>query len=67
METVASLEMMPKRCPIAPESVLLGRELRCLVYRKHYRILYAIEETVVRIYHIRHTSQALMSPEDFLT
>jgi plasmid stabilization system protein ParE len=39
--------------------------VRCLFYRKYYRILYAIEDQVVRIYHIRHTSQQYMSREEF--
>ncbi len=62
---VDSLETMPMRCPIAPETTLIGQEVRCLVYQKNYRILYTIEGDVVRIYHIRHTSQDLISSEDF--
>jgi len=60
-EVVNSLSIMPKRCPIAPEADLLGQEIRCLVYQKFYRILYSIDENVVRIYHIRHTSQDFMA------
>jgi plasmid stabilization system protein ParE len=61
-----SLTTMPKRCPIAPETDFMGFEVRCLVYLKYYRILYSIDNDLVLIYHIRHTSQELMSPEDFL-
>ena len=60
-EVINSLSTMPKRCPIAPETDLLGQEVRCLVYQKFYRILYSIDENVVRIYHIRHTSQDFMA------
>ncbi len=61
-----SLTTMPKRCPIAPETDFMLLEVRCLVYLKYYRILYSIDDDLVLIYHIRHTSQALMSAEDFL-
>ena len=60
-EVIDSLSTMPKRCPVSPETDLVGQEIRCLVYQKYYRILYAIDENVVRIYHIRHTSQDAMS------
>jgi plasmid stabilization system protein ParE len=64
-DVVDSLAMMPKRCPVAPETSIVGQEVRCLLYCKYYRILYSIEERVVRIYHIRHTSQEYMSREEF--
>ena len=65
-EVVDSLSTMPMRCPIAPETALVGLEIRCLGYQKSYRILYSIDESTVRIYHIRHTSQEFMDPENFL-
>lgn len=65
-EVIDSLTTMPQRCAIAPESNLIGQEIRCLVYQKYYRILYTIEEDMVRIHHIRHTSQDWISPEEFL-
>ena len=61
-----SLTTMPKRCPIAPETDFIGFEVRCLVYLKYYRILYSIDDELILIYHIRHTSQEFMSPEKFL-
>ena len=64
-EVVDSLSTMPKRCPIAPETALIGLEIRCLGYQKFYRILYSIDEDIVRIHHIRHTSQEFMSSENF--
>jgi plasmid stabilization system protein ParE len=62
---IDSLMVMPARCAVAPESAIVGREVRCLLYRKYYRVLFAIEGEVVRIYHIRHASQQYMSREDF--
>ena len=67
MDAFTSLEVMPRRCPIARETDFIGLEIRCLVYRKHYRILYSVDDSIVLIYHIRHTSQEFMSAEDFLT
>jgi plasmid stabilization system protein ParE len=64
-EVINSLTTMPKRCSVAPETNWIGQELRCLIYRKCYRILYTIENDMVRIHHIRHTSQELMSTEEF--
>ena len=65
-EVVDSLSTMPMRCPIAPETALVGLEIRWLGYQKSYRIVYSIDESTVRIYHIRHTSQEFMDPENFL-
>lgn len=65
-DVVQSLETMPMRCPIAPESELIGLSIRCLIYRKKYRVLYTIDEQVVQIYHIRHTAQEFMGSEEFL-
>lgn len=62
---VETLTKMPNRCPKAPESAIVGREIRCLFYRRYYRILYGVEGKVVQIYHIRHTSQQYMNREDF--
>jgi plasmid stabilization system protein ParE len=66
LDVVDSLSSMPKRCPIAPESAIVGTEIRCLLYRKYYRILYCIEGEIVRIYHIRHTARQYLSKEEFL-
>jgi plasmid stabilization system protein ParE len=65
-EVINSLTTMPKRCSIAPETNWIGQEIRCLVYRKYYRILYTIEDDAVRIHHIRHTSQDWIGLEEFL-
>jgi plasmid stabilization system protein ParE len=63
---VETLTSMPQRCPITPERELVGQDIRCLFYRKNYRILYTVEGEAVTIYHIRHTSQSVMTREEFL-
>ena len=58
-EAVDSLELLPNRCPVAPESKTTGRVLRQLFYgnKPHtYRIIFSVDEDlqVVKILHIRH-------------
>ncbi|KAB8333805.1 type II toxin-antitoxin system RelE/ParE family toxin [Scytonema tolypothrichoides VB-61278] len=65
-DTIDTLASMPRRCPVAPETQIVEQEIRCLVYKKRYRILYSIEDDIVTIYHIRHTSQQSMTREEFL-
>lgn len=62
---IDTLTTMPERCPVAPEAEIVGQEIRCLLYRKRYRILYCIEGETVMIYHIRHSSQQWMTREEF--
>jgi plasmid stabilization system protein ParE len=64
-DVIDTLSSMPRRCPLAPEAEIVGQEIRCLLYLKHYRILYGIQDNVVTIYHIRHTSQQSMTREEF--
>ena len=63
---IDTLASMPRRCPVAPETEIVGQEIRCFLYRKKYRILYGVEEEIVRIFHIRHTTQQWMTREEFL-
>lgn len=54
---ITSLASLPSRCPLAPENRDSPVEVRQLLYgeRPHvYRILFAIEGTVVQVLHIRH-------------
>ncbi len=58
-DAVDSLESLPNRCPIAPESKTAGRELRQLLYgdKPHvYRIIFSVDEglRMVKVFHIRH-------------
>ena len=51
----------PRRCPIAPEGSDIGEEVRELLYGRRpnqvFRILYLVEEDVIRILTIRHAAQ----------
>lgn len=67
LDAILSLETFPRRCPIAPESEDIGREIRQLFYGKRsqmYRILFAIvkdketSQEIVRVHRLRHTAQA---------
>ena len=56
-DTIASLEMFPERCPLAPESVFFNCEIREIFHgRRHhkFRILFTIAHGQVHILHIRH-------------
>jgi toxin ParE1/3/4 len=60
-KAVYSLERLPRRCPVAPESKKAKRRLRHLLYgakRDVYRVIYEIEESrkVVRVLTIRHAA-----------
>ncbi len=61
-DAISTLENHPLRCPIAPESLNLKRELRHLLYGKipHvYRVIYQVDEIkkTVRVLHIRHAAR----------
>lgn len=68
-DALASLEQLPARCPVAPESQELDREVRQLLYRKSkkatFRILFGISGEEVFVYRIRHTSQQYLTVEEF--
>lgn len=57
-QAIDSLQTLPTRCQLAPESRQAPVEIRQLLYgrRPHvYRILFSIEEPVVYVLHIRHS------------
>ena len=57
LEVVFSLANFPERCPLAPESRHLKKEIRQILHghRQHkYRILFDIVADEVRILHVRH-------------
>jgi plasmid stabilization system protein ParE len=58
-DAIASLQTFPKRCPIAPEASIVGREIRQLLIgkRKKYRVLFVVEKEVIAIIHVRHSHQ----------
>lgn len=64
LKAIFSLSKMPKRCLLARENDYFSLEIRQLLYgkgKKSYRILFTIldnqELPIVRILHIRHSSQ----------
>lgn len=66
---IDSLETLPERCALSEESIGLGIEVRELLYGKgqyRYRILFHIEERVVHILRVRHSSQDFLTRDDLL-
>jgi plasmid stabilization system protein ParE len=62
-DAIASLQTFPKRCPIAPEASIVGREIRQLLIgkRKKYRVLFVVEKEVIAILHVRHSHQSYVT------
>lgn len=53
LEAIYSLERLPRRCPVIPESDYFEGEVHHLIYFSH-RIIFSVAKrtvTVVRIYH----------------
>ena len=60
-EAIYTLELLPRRCPVAPESKRAKRRLRHLLYgakRDVCRVIYEIDESrkMVRVLTIRHAA-----------
>lgn len=72
IDAINSLEEMPARCPLAPESEDLGEEVRVLHFgkRQHvYRVFFSVRSTgrnrgVVRVFHVRHGAQRPPAPTE---
>lgn len=58
---IRTLDRMALRCPVAPESSILGREIRHLLYESH-RILYTVNGGLVAVLHVRHCARRLAVP-----
>lgn len=72
-EIMLTLEKFPKRCPMSPESKYMSMEVRQLLYKKQFRILFTVTESseenegTVRIHRVRHGSQqTLRDPKQLL-
>lgn len=72
-EIMLTLEKFPNRCSMSPESEYMGIEVRQLLYKRQFRILFTVSETseedrgIVRIHRVRHSSQErLRHPEQLL-
>jgi plasmid stabilization system protein ParE len=64
-EAIKSLDNMPKRCALAPESAEFPFEVRQLLYGRKphvYRVLFTIEAETVTILHIRRPRQQQLRP-----
>jgi plasmid stabilization system protein ParE len=53
LDDIRSLASFPHRCPIAPESDALGKEIRQLLFGD-YRVLFMIDGTDVHVLRVRH-------------
>ena len=52
--TIDTLERMPRRSPLAQENEHVENELRQLVFKKNWRILFTIEGDLVHVIRVRH-------------
>lgn len=71
IKAISSLKTMPRRCAIARENDFFSPEIRQLIYgkgRHTYRILFTtLDESgqpIVRVLHIRNTSQRTLGKVD---
>lgn len=56
-KTIASLELFPERCPIAPEGRFFNQIIREIFHGRRqykYRILFTVTEREVHVLHVRH-------------
>ncbi len=66
LDAVHSLESMPDRCHLAPESKTWKREIRELLHGKRrgvYRILFEIRAKTVFVLRVRHGARRLLEEE----
>lgn len=66
---VLSLDQLPKRCPVAPESINPDQPVRVLSYGRKphvYRVFFTVNDTTeaVRVVHIRHRARTSPVPDD---
>jgi len=70
---IASLKIMPRRCPMARENTFFSQEIRQLLYgqsKNTYRILFTVLDDqptpTVRVLHIRSAAQLAIGEADDL-
>lgn len=57
-KAILSLEIFPERCAIAPEnSYFTNAEIRHLIYKKSFRIIFTIQKNEVMILSVRHSAR----------
>jgi plasmid stabilization system protein ParE len=57
-DKIQTLEKFPQRCPIIPESELLGLEYRHLII-ENYRIIFKLEKNIVYVMRAVYSSRLL--------
>jgi plasmid stabilization system protein ParE len=62
-QALETLEAMPRRCPMAPESAYFEEEIRQLLVPP-YRILFTITASEVHVLHVRHSSRRSLGEVD---
>jgi plasmid stabilization system protein ParE len=63
LKAIHSLETLPKRCGLAPESDHFRREIRQLLHGKRrgiYRILFEVRDTSVVVLRVRHGARRFL-------
>jgi plasmid stabilization system protein ParE len=66
-EAIESLNQLPERFALAPESGEFPEHIRQLIYgrrRGRYRILYLVRENKVHVLHIRHGARRPLRPDE---
>lgn len=69
LDSLYTLDRLPRRCPLAREAEKAKREIRCLLFGKRrdvYRVLYEVDEArkTVHILHLRHGAMSDMRSEE---
>jgi hypothetical protein len=67
MNTIATLQDKPQRCPLAIEHEIFPEEVRQFLYGKSknvYRVLFTIRDATVYALYVRHSSQAPLTLND---
>lgn len=60
---IETLSTFPRRCPLAPENDDFDVEIRQLLYGE-FRILFTVEDEVVRVLHVRHGARRFLTPDE---
>jgi plasmid stabilization system protein ParE len=70
LNKIYSLEHMPNRCPMAPETDALKLEIRHLLFglasRLTHRVLFEIDGKTINVFRVLHTSQTVIRDADDL-
>lgn len=56
-DKILSLQQMPRRCPVAPESAGRSQEIRHLIYES-YRVLFTIKASQIIVLRVVHGARA---------